>query len=196
MSYRRVALQRSAHPTPRRSPAISLLWIAVIAALALVVVTTRSWLGSATPGRVASVGTGPREPNLSLLTIDGQRFSLAEQRGRPVVLYFMASWCTSCLPEAQALARVYQEYRNRGLQVLAVDVESDDTTTELARFQRLVPNGDYLWAIDTVGDAVRAFQVRALDTTVVIDPEGSVAYRDEVPTPYPTLKQVIEQVLR
>lgn len=94
------------------------------------------------------------------------------------------------------MARVHQEYRKRGLAVLAVDVESGDARTELARFQRLVPNGDYLWTIDTAGDAVRAFQVRALDTTVVIDSEGSVAYRDEVPTSYPTLKQVIEQVLR
>jgi peroxiredoxin len=146
-------------------------------------------------GQSAPPADRPAAPDFAIATVGGGRFALAEQRGKPVVVYFMAGWCTSCVPEAQALARLHREYRNRGLEVLVVDVEAGETEADLAGFQRWVGPAEYTWAIDRTGALVRAFQVRALDTTVVIDREGRVAYRDGVPTPDDLLKRVVAEVL-
>jgi peroxiredoxin len=140
----------------------------------------------------------PPAPDFAVDTVDGGRFVLSEHRGRAVVVYFMAGWCLSCVPEARALARLYAEYRDRGLEVLAVDAQFDETPADLDRFRRLVgasPPPDYRWAIDRELKVVSALGVRSLDTTIVIDPEGRVAYRDEVPTPYEVLRRVVEGVL-
>lgn len=140
----------------------------------------------------------PPAPDFAVETVDGARFVLSEYRGKAVVVYFMAGWCLSCVPEARALARLYAEYRDRGLEVLAVDAQFDETPADLERFRRLVgasPPPDYRWAIDRELKVVSALGVRSLDTTIVIDPEGRVAYRDEVPTPYEVLKRAVEAVL-
>lgn len=141
----------------------------------------------------------PPAPDFAIETLDGSRFVLSDYRGRVVVVYFMAGWCLTCIPEARALARLYAEYRDRGLEVLAVDAQFDETPADVDRFRRQVganPPPDYRWAIDRNLKVVTALGVRALDTTVVIDPQGRIVYRDEVPTPYGTLKQAVEAALR
>lgn len=193
--------QRGSAPSTRtrRGLGASLGWAAAVAALGLVAVTAASWGGllgqaSSAPGPRGTT-TGPPAPDFSIATVGGGRFALAEQRGKPVALYFMAGWCVTCVPEAQALARLHREYRDRGLQVLLVDVEATETEADLARFQRWVGPAEYAWAIDRTGALVRAFQVRALDSTVLIDRDGRVAWSDGVPTPYETLKRELEKVL-
>ena len=61
---------------------------------------------------------------------DGSVFDLAQARGNVVVLFFMAAWCTTCIPEARALNALYEEYGDRGLSVLAIDIDPRDTETK------------------------------------------------------------------
>jgi|DewCreStandDraft_5_1066085.scaffolds.fasta_scaffold00018_71 peroxiredoxin len=147
------------------------------------------------PAAAAPADERPPAPDVSVVTLDGRRVSLAEWRGKPVVLYFMASWCASCVPEAQALAKVHQEYRAAGLEVLVLDVDPTMTEQDLTNFRRFVPGAAYHWALDRGQVVTQAFQVRSLDTTIIIDRQGRIAYRDSVPTPLQTLRQAVARVL-
>lgn len=126
---------------------------------------------------------------------DGSVFDLTHERGNVVVLFFMAAWCTTCIPEARALNALYEEYGNRGLRILAIDIDPRDTETQLARFRRLAGNGRYLWARDLAQNVIRTYGVRALDTTIVIDRTGKIAYIDAFPTGHERLQIVIEALL-
>ncbi len=126
---------------------------------------------------------------------DGSEFDLARERGNVVVLFFMAAWCTTCIPEARALNALYEEYGDRGLRILAIDIDPRDTETQLARFRRLAGNGRYLWARDLAQNVIRTYGVRALDTTIVIDRTGKVAYTDAFPTGHERLQIVVEALL-
>ena len=112
-----------------------------------------------------------------------------------VVLFFMAAWCTTCIPEARALNALYEEYGDRGLRVLAIDIDPRDTETQLARFRRLAGGGRYLWARDLAQNVIRTYGVRALDTTVIVDRTGNIAYTDAFPTGYERLQNVVEALL-
>jgi len=153
------------------------------------------WRSQATTSFGKAVVSGSPAPDFTVRTIDGQRFTLSEQRGKPVALFFVAAWCTSCIPEAQAWARIYEEYKGSGLQVLALDVDATETSTDLRRFKEQAGNPPYLWALDTDNLVTRLYRVRALDTTIIIDPQGRIAYHDEVPTLYPQLKAALEKLL-
>lgn len=54
---------------------------------------------------------------------------------------------------------------------------------------------DVIWATDTEQDVVRLFNVVSLGTTVIVDRQGRISYRDDGATPYNTLRAEVERVL-
>jgi len=147
-----------------------------------------------TPVAVKS-SAGPLAPDWSLETLDGGQFRLADHKGDVVVMYFMASWCGTCVPEAQALAELDQRYRDQGLTVVAINVEPDKKISELSRFRQLANNGAYTWTFDTAFAVTQQYGVKALDTTIVIDRSGRIAYTDAYPTPLDVLDAEIQKWL-
>lgn len=134
-------------------------------------------------------------PDFTVPTLDGKTFTLSAHRGQPVILYIMAYWCGTCVPEAQALDRLHQRYRDRVI-VVALDVDPSSTPERLQKFRQFVGNPDYVWGFD-VGNAVaRAYRVRTLDSTFIISQGGKLAYTDTIPTAYETLEAQVEKLLK
>lgn len=150
---------------------------------------------AATEGTVAKP-SGPSAPDFAVRTLDGRTFSLAEQRGKTVVMLFTASGCGDCITELQALARVHKEYGRRGVEILALSVDPlDDAETFLLMKRAAGPGADYHWALDAKNAVTRAYDVKALETTVIVDPAGRIAYRDQVSTTFPMFKRELDKIL-
>ncbi|HEX6178028.1 MAG TPA: TlpA disulfide reductase family protein [Thermoanaerobaculia bacterium] len=65
--------------------------------------------------------------NMNLLSLEGEvapeidsEVTLASRRGKPVLLYFFAEWCGDCKAQATSLGRIWEKYRARGLDIVAV----------------------------------------------------------------------------
>lgn len=149
----------------------------------------------APPAVALKSSNGPEAPDWTLETLDGGTFRLADHRGEVVVMFFMASWCGTCVPEAQALAELYRQYGQEGLTVVAINVEPEKKAPELTRFRQLANNGDYFWVFDTAFQVTQLYNVKALDTTIIIDRTGRIAYRDGFPTPKDVLEPEIQKWL-
>ena len=94
--------------------------------------------------------------------------------GKTVVLNFWAIWCAPCRSEMPALEASYNEYRDQGLVVIAVNVsESSDTVLEFAQSRSLT--FPMFWDRDQ--QWMRAFEVRSLPTTFFIDHNGTIVSR-------------------
>lgn len=152
--------------------------------------TTGTSAGRASAGSAGEGAAGP-----ALTTLDGEKFSLAEKRGEVVALFFMAGWCGTCIPEAQAWSELYPAYKDQGLEALMVSADPNDTPETIAAFRRAGDIRNLPWAIDKTGEFTRSLDVRALDTTIIIDRKGKVAYRDAAPTPYETLDKELKEVV-
>jgi peroxiredoxin len=137
----------------------------------------------------------PAAPSFSIQTIDGETVSLAQTKGQVLGVFFSASWCGSCIPEAQAWGELYKKYRDQGLQVLIVDVDPNDTKNDLLAFKKLAGDTNHWWAMDTASDLVRAFRVRSLDTTFIIGRDGTVVYADQWPTTLDVLEREVQKAL-
>ena len=70
-------------------------------------------------------GKHPAAPafELSRLDASGGKLSLADLKGKPVIVNFWASWCIPCKDEAPALQKTYEKYRAQGLTVLGIDAQ-------------------------------------------------------------------------
>jgi len=142
-----------------------------------------------------AVSDGPLAPNWSLETLDGETFQLADHKGDVVVMFFMASWCSSCILEARALDQLYKDYEAQGLTVVAINVEPEKNESGLTQFRQQSFDAPYVWTFDNEFAVTQLYGVKALDTTFIIDRAGNIAYNDAFVTPYETLKAEVEKWL-
>ncbi len=150
---------------------------------------------SASTEQASSTSHGEETTNFTATTLDGEKFDLAEKRGEVVALYFMAGWCGSCIPEAQSWSKLYPAYKDKGLDLLVVSVDPNDTPQTIESFREAGSIKPLPWTIDKTGEIPQSLDVRSLDATVIIDRQGRVVYRDTAPTPYETLESELKEVL-
>ncbi len=108
-------------------------------------------------------------PLLDALNLQGQRVSLADFKGRVLVLNFWASWCEPCraeMPTLQQLPMVLGED-----QVAVLGLNFKEGPRRIAQFTQAA--GVTLpVALDPHGENARAWGVKVFPTTVLIDPSG------------------------
>ncbi len=143
----------------------------------------------------ASTAASDLAPELVVTTLDGQTFRLSEQRGQPVVLFFTASWCASCIPEIATLNKLYEQYQHSGLQVVVVSVDPGDTAADLQRFKGIAQGADYTWGLDKAGKVAVAFDVKALETKIVVGRDGRVVSRYVGRESYESAKAAVESAV-
>ncbi|MDR1618163.1 MAG: TlpA family protein disulfide reductase, partial [Treponema sp.] len=61
--------------------------------------------------------------DFTVTLLDGRTQSLSAYRGKTVFLNFWATWCPPCREEMPSMETLYQRYRDRGLEFLAVDIQ-------------------------------------------------------------------------
>lgn len=76
------------------------------------------------------LGIGSPAPNFKTQTIQGQTLSLAEYKGKVVILEFWATWCGPCLPDIPHLKTLDSKYAEDELQIIGISL---DTNTEKLR---------------------------------------------------------------
>lgn len=113
-------------------------------------------------------------PALDVLDMAGRRVSLADFKGRVLVLNFWASWCEPCraeMPTLQQLPLVLGEDR-----VAVLGVNFKEGPRRIAQFTQAA--GVTLpVALDPQGEVARAWGVKVFPTTLLIDPSGRARQR-------------------
>jgi peroxiredoxin len=117
--------------------------------------------------------TGIPAPDLELERLDGGTVRLRDLRGKVVLLNFWASWCVPCREEMPLLAAIYRDYHAQGLEILGVNLTSQDDFGEVRKF---VEEFDLPFPIllDPNGRAERDYRIFGVPTTVFITREGIV----------------------
>ncbi len=113
-----------------------------------------------------------------LYTTRGKSVALSDYRGKPVVVDFWASWCGPCRTAIPALERIHQEYKERGVVVLGVNVNDDQNPA-----QSMQDLGATYTGLVGGDDVAREYGVEGLPTILVVDSEGQIVYREKGFTP-------------
>src|SRR5437588_1816601 len=129
------------------------------------------------------VQVGEPAPAFALTDIDGRRVSLAQLKGKPVLISFWATWCVPCRDELPLIRDEYLAHHTEGLEVVAIDWgdESADTVRRFWTGLKLQP-APYL---DPDGRAATAYGVTlsstGLPVSILVARDGTVSTYEPVP---------------
>ena len=93
------------------------------------------------------------------------------------------------------MGRIQEEYGNQGVSVVAINTAPFASLEDWKEFWKSKGAADVTWATDPDGQLVQLFKVFSLGTTVIIDRQGRISYRDDGATPYDVLLAQVENAL-
>jgi cytochrome c biogenesis protein CcmG/thiol:disulfide interchange protein DsbE len=134
---------------------------------------SRSSPGSAVNQEIPIARPGFLAPDFTLTTLEGESIRLADLRGRAVIINLWASWCPPCRAEMPALQRVSQDFPPNDMQILAVNLTSQDSREEAAQFAQ-ENSLTFPILLDETGEVGALYQTSALPTTFFISADGTI----------------------
>jgi len=142
------------------------------------------------------LATRPRAaPDVRFTLIDGRQPSVADLRGRVVLVNFWSTTCATCMTEKPSLMELQRRNAERRFTMIAVAMSHDrpDVVVELAR-QRRFP---FDVALDVRGEVARAFfRTETTPTKYLIDAQGQVVHTVIGGTDFGDLQRRVDQLLR
>ncbi|RMG86194.1 MAG: TlpA family protein disulfide reductase [Chloroflexi bacterium] len=138
-------------------------------------------------------GTSGVAETLNITTLAGETLNIPDEDKKATVVFAMAYWCGTCIPEARALARLKAEMGDQ-LQIVIVDIDPSSNAELVQQFQLAVGNNANTlhWVLDKEGVISRTYELRVLDTTIIFNNQAQETYRDAYPTDYNTLHAQLE----
>jgi len=119
----------------------------------------------------------PPAPDFTLNTLDGGSLKLSDfsADGKPVMLYFFASWCPYCARDFSALEKVYPDYQD-DVSFIAIDIDPTETASQISAYQGKYPGLSE--AVFAQSDAIvlSAYGVRTTTTKFAISKAGGIIY--------------------
>ena len=116
---------------------------------------------------------GFKAPKFNLPSETGETVSSLDFLGAPLVINLWTSWCPPCRAEMPAMERVYQEYQDKGLEFIAVNITNQDSKQKAIQFKQDVAIS-FPILFDENGEISELYQLQALPTTFFIDENGII----------------------
>ena len=114
---------------------------------------------------------GSSAPDFRLQNLDGQAVSLSDLRGKPVMLNFWATWCPPCRSEMPFLQQIYEEWSDKGLVLLAIDI--GEGPSQIKEFLE-ANNLSLPVLLDSDKSVAQRYNITGIPATFFIDKDGII----------------------
>jgi thiol-disulfide isomerase/thioredoxin len=120
----------------------------------------------------AVIKKGDAAPPLKVVSMTGQKITLANYKGHVLILDYFATWCAPCRSSIPHLNGLYRRYNKQGLEVLGMsaDEDGDKDVREFIGEQKII------YPVALAGDEmITEYGIRSLPTVYIINKKGAVA---------------------
>ena len=128
--------------------------------------------------RLSKLAIGNEAPDFTQNDPEGNPVTLSDYRGKVVLIDFWASWCGPCRGENPNVVRMYNEYKDKGFEIVGVSL---DRTKE--EWVKAIEDDKLTWIhcsdLQYWQSAVaKLYQVQSIPHTVLLDKEGKIIARN------------------
>jgi peroxiredoxin len=137
----------------------------------------------------------PAAPQVTFVSLQGEKITTASLRGKVVLVNFWATDCVTCVKEMPEIVATYNKYRSQGFETIAVAMRHDPPNYVLGYVEKnKLP---FTVALDPMGELAKAFgEVKLTPTTFVIDKQGKVVTRILGEPDFAKLHALLEEKLK
>lgn len=129
--------------------------------------------GVSTAGEIPAPREGFLAPDFSLQTPEGETVSLSQFRGQAVLVNLWATWCPPCRAEMPAIQKLYEEYKDQGFVVLAINMTYQDNPQAVVPFIQ-ERNLTFPILIEDTGHVAEQYELRSLPSSFFISRDGII----------------------
>jgi thiol-disulfide isomerase/thioredoxin len=116
---------------------------------------------------------GGKAPALKLPDLDGREHTLAEFKGKVVVVNFWATWCEPCRAEMPSMQKLADKFGPDKLVVLGINYQEGEP-----RIRRFLAQNPVQFTIlmDREGTTTKSWITRVFPTSLIVGPDGRVRH--------------------
>ncbi len=107
--------------------------------------------------------------DFTLRTLEGERVSLKDYRGKVIFLNFWATWCGPCRMEMPSMEKLWQDFKEEDFLILAVNIQEESKL--VSSFMKEM-NLSFPVLLDEKGSVARSYGIRGIPTTLFLNPKG------------------------
>lgn len=120
---------------------------------------------------------GQKAPDFTLETLDGTMVSLQDVKGKKVLLNFWASWCIPCKEEMPHMQKVYEQYNDQNVEILAINLTFGKETPEDAKAFAEELGLTFPILLDRGGKIGDLYKIIPIPTSYFIDEDGYIRWK-------------------
>ena len=141
---------------------------------------------------------GQIAPNFTLQTLNGEKFTLSELKGKKVVLNFWATWCPPCKKEMPHLQKYYEEdAKEDNAIIVAVNLtHTERSLDEIKTVEQFVESYDLTFPIPLMEEngVDKLYQIMTIPSTFMIDSEGRIQHHIVGPLDQKAIKEYVNSL--
>jgi len=127
------------------------------------------------PPDMARKTKDPAAPDFSLKNLSGQNFKLSSQKGKPVLLIFITTWCPTCRSEIPHYKKIYETFGKHSLEVAMIDIQESRETVSRFASKHQIP---FTVLLDERGDVAASYGIVGVPAMILIDRDGNILSRE------------------
>jgi len=193
MRLRRAADSPPPHPSPSRGGnPVCLFGLGPALVAGILAITALTGCEDRRDAATQQVDGEQAAPDLVAMTLAGEAVRLEDLRGKVVLVNFWLAECGPCLAEMPDFDRFYQAHRDRGLEILAINMgQSEDAVRKAVR--RI--NVTFPLLTDPLKITTTRYNVLAAPTSFIIDAQGHLVERINGPLNHEDLGRTLGPLL-
>jgi len=118
------------------------------------------------------LGKGESAPNFTLPDLDAKMVSMADYKGKVILLNIWATWCPPCVEEMPSMEKLHQELKDEDFEILAVSIDTSGAKTVLPFMKKHKLSFPAL--TDTKGAITSLYQTTGVPESFIIDKDGII----------------------
>ncbi len=122
----------------------------------------------------SKLAVGSKFPDFNEKDLAGEPLSIANHKGKVVLLDFWATWCAPCMRELPAVLKVYEKYHKQGFEIIGISLDNDRTQLEKVIKDRSIPWQQFFNEKGGENKLAVMYGIYSIPATFLLDGEGKI----------------------